>query len=209
MTAAARVEAETTTIVRPLREWEELINNDIKRGDEAGKEYHIAAGTKLIEVEDTNFFGRPKQEFWKWAAGPKGRFGKSREQLTQYMNMAFDTKRLEDRASARGGMSRGYKNLEDYRRKRGQHRPSKGRVSRGYQVPIDSILTKANTDAARIRQESLNRMEEREAQRKLALQLIDIGYRALSSRFHPDKQGGSKDAMTRLNIVRDRLKGSA
>jgi hypothetical protein len=55
----------------------------------------------------------------------------------------------------------------------------------------------------------LNRVEEREAQRKLGLQLIEIGYKALASKLHPDKVGGSRDAMTRLNTVRDRLKQSA
>jgi hypothetical protein len=35
----------------------------------------------------------------------------------------------------------------------------------------------------------------------LALQLIDIGYKVLSVKLHPDK-GGSHDAMRRLNKVR-------
>jgi DnaJ-class molecular chaperone len=43
---------------------------------------------------------------------------------------------------------------------------------------------------------------------KLAMQLIDIGYKALATKFHPDK-GGSRDAMSRLNEVRDRLKQRA
>jgi|SRR6516225_9524127 hypothetical protein len=41
--------------------------------------------------------------------------------------------------------------------------------------------------------------------RELAGELIDIGYRALATRLHPDR-GGSKDAMARLNRVRDELK---
>jgi hypothetical protein len=52
----------------------------------------------------------------------------------------------------------------------------------------------------------LKREQERELQRKLALQLIDIGYKALASKLHPDK-GGSREAMSRLNAVRERLKG--
>jgi hypothetical protein len=43
---------------------------------------------------------------------------------------------------------------------------------------------------------------------KLAMQLIDIGYKALATKLHPDK-GGSGDAMSRLNEVRDRLKQRA
>jgi hypothetical protein len=41
--------------------------------------------------------------------------------------------------------------------------------------------------------------------RDLALELIDIGFKALATRLHPDR-GGSKDAMRRLNRVRDELK---
>lgn len=55
------------------------------------------------------------------------------------------------------------------------------------------------------RREALNRADEREAERKLALQLIDIGYKALATKLHPDK-GGSRDAMSRLNRVRDHLR---
>lgn len=51
-------------------------------------------------------------------------------------------------------------------------------------------------------------MQEREAQRTLALRLIDIGYKVLAKELHPDA-GGSKDAMARLHIVRDRLKSHA
>ena len=40
---------------------------------------------------------------------------------------------------------------------------------------------------------------------KLALELIDAGYRALATKHHPDR-GGSSDAMAQLNQWRDRLK---
>ena len=41
-----------------------------------------------------------------------------------------------------------------------------------------------------------------------AANLIDLGYRALATRLHPDR-GGSREAMTRLNLVRDELKSIA
>jgi hypothetical protein len=44
-------------------------------------------------------------------------------------------------------------------------------------------------------------------QSELALRLIDIGYKALAMKLHPDK-GGSQDAMARLNLVRNRLRTS-
>jgi hypothetical protein len=39
--------------------------------------------------------------------------------------------------------------------------------------------------------------------------MIDIGYKILSAKLHPDKAGGSHEAMTRLNAVRMRLKQAA
>ena len=54
-------------------------------------------------------------------------------------------------------------------------------------------------------QERQARDDEVQLHRELAEELIDIGYRALATRLHPDR-GGSKDAMTRLNRVRDELK---
>ena len=54
-------------------------------------------------------------------------------------------------------------------------------------------------------QERQTRDDEVRLHRELAEELIDIGYRALATRLHPDR-GGSKDAMARLNRVRDELK---
>jgi hypothetical protein len=52
------------------------------------------------------------------------------------------------------------------------------------------------------------RAQEREAESKLGLRLIDIGYRTIAREMHPDQSGGSHAAMTRLNRARDRLKAN-
>jgi hypothetical protein len=41
--------------------------------------------------------------------------------------------------------------------------------------------------------------------RELALQMVDIGFKALAIKLHPDR-GGSHDEMERLNLVCDRLR---
>jgi hypothetical protein len=51
-------------------------------------------------------------------------------------------------------------------------------------------------------QERQARDDEVRLHRELAEELIDLGYRALATKLHPDR-GGSKDAMSRLNTVRD------
>jgi hypothetical protein len=47
-------------------------------------------------------------------------------------------------------------------------------------------------------QQKQPRDEEVRLHRELAQELIDLGFRALAMRLHPDR-GGSKDAMSRLN----------
>ena len=54
-------------------------------------------------------------------------------------------------------------------------------------------------------QERQARDDEVRLHRELAEELIDIGYRTLATKLHPDR-GGSKIAMTRLNRIRDELK---
>jgi hypothetical protein len=54
-------------------------------------------------------------------------------------------------------------------------------------------------------QERQARDDEVKLHRDLAEELIDLGYRALATKLHPDR-GGTKDAMARLNRVRDELK---
>jgi hypothetical protein len=60
----------------------------------------------------------------------------------------------------------------------------------------------------RIRREEEEREREREARRKLALNLIDRGYKSLAAELHPDKAGGSSE-MKRLNQVRSHLRDMA
>ena len=54
--------------------------------------------------------------------------------------------------------------------------------------------------------EKQNRAQEYKLLRRLALEMIDIGYKALAAKLHPDKPGGSQEAMQRLNRARDRAK---
>ena len=55
------------------------------------------------------------------------------------------------------------------------------------------------------KQEWLKLAKEREKERELGQRLVDIGYRALAVKLHPDK-GGSLEAMITLNRARDHLK---
>ncbi len=78
-------------------------------------------------------------------------------------------------------------------------------TKQSWHEPVKQTVERAKREAERIREEELTRAQEREAERTLALRLIDIGFKVLSKELHPDR-GGSRDAMQRLNRVRDRLK---
>jgi hypothetical protein len=56
-------------------------------------------------------------------------------------------------------------------------------------------------------EQSFIQQEGRDLEAKLGLRLIDIGFKSLARDLHPDK-GGSREAMTRLNKVRERLRAN-
>ena len=186
------VDTKGTAIARPLRVLVPLIKDDLKEGDaaaeRAGLPHYRAAGEKMLEAKP-----QLSGEFEAWV---RRNFKISSTQARRYMALARTT---EDRNFNRQPVTLTEaigEQPRDVRRAK-------------WHAPVAEIVSKAQINAVRWAQANLNRVEEREAQRKLGLQLIEIGYKALASKLHPDKVGGSRDAMTRLNTVRDRLKQSA
>ena len=198
MTAAMTVER-TKQIMRPLRELVSLIKEDLQNGDEAaesaGMPYYKAAGEKMIEAKP-----QVKGGFHIWL---KKTFHRSSSQCQRYMGLARAT---SGKQKIPGGA---FESLSDFRRRHlGEHKPTSGVVHRVWRQDVDDIAERARREMARIQEDDLTRKEEREAETKLALRLIDIGYKVLAKELHPDS-GGSRDAMQRLVRVRDRLKASA
>jgi hypothetical protein len=188
--------SESHEVARPLKMLVPLIKSDLEKGDEAGMPYFIAAGEKLNEARDGHYKGNTSG-FFSWA---EETFGKKREQIRLYMASA----------AARNGKS--FKSLKHFRREGLGHTPEpmgpRTRIFREWTAPVDAIADKAREEQRRLAlAEDLTRKQEREAESKLGLRLISIGYRVLAQEFHTDK-GGSREAMTRLNRVRDRLKAS-
>src|SRR5215469_6583370 len=78
-----------------------------------------------------------------------------------------------------------------------------------WRTPVRKIAERARLEARMFREQQLDKAKERKAEQKLALRLITIGYKILANELHPDKQGGSNEAMKRLNTVRARLREAA
>jgi hypothetical protein len=78
-----------------------------------------------------------------------------------------------------------------------------------YVEPEDEVREKVRKSvefSRRIMAEAAVKRDESDAIRKLALQIVDVGFKLLSTKFHPDRRGGSADAMRRLNAARALLK---
>jgi hypothetical protein len=114
----------------------------------------------------------------QWGSWLKRNFKRSIRQAQSYMALASDT---QIRGAPR------FSSIRDHER-RTNRRPTNGN---------------RQSTAAPPSQESARELV---ANKELALKLVDAGYRALAQQFHPDRQGGSHDAMSRLNTVRNRIK---
>jgi len=182
-------------VARPLRVLAPLIKKDLEDAKKAGRPFEEAAGIKLIEAKEGHFDG-DTTGFYRWTSAE---FGKTRLTIETYMAW-----------SALGG----HKSQKTQREVRLMPKSEGGLghikpVARAWTAPVDAVAERARREAVRLVQEDiLTRAQERDAERALAHRLIDIGFKVLAKELHPDKVGGDKTAMKRLNTVRDKLKHS-
>jgi hypothetical protein len=185
-------------VARPLQVLVPLIKKDLEEGmaasERAGMPYYQAAGEKMIEAKAQMKHG----EFGAWVE----RNFKIRPRTAQvYMKYANATSDAQNRTPRTD-----FANLDDFRRRHlGEERIPGSQRDRDLLDPVKQIMGKVDVETLNLRHAELKRADERGAQRQLALQLIDIGFKALATKLHPDK-GGSREAMARLNQVRDRLR---
>lgn len=187
-TAVAR--RTSTSVSRPLKVLIPLIKQDLEHGDRAGMEYYADAGEKLIEAKDQVAYGY-------WGAWMSKNFDLSSRTAQYYMRLA----QARQDPQKRTGGSDLPRSLNEMRG--GTKREAERRAS---ERPFRAVLQDLDTNF--YTQEKQTRDEEVRLHREMALELVDIGFKALATRLHPDR-GGSKDAMSRLNRVRDELKGLA
>ena len=184
---------------RPLDMLVKLIREDLEAARAAAKNasepYYVAAGRKMLEAKGQMKHG----EFVDWV---KRHFDISIRSAQLYMSLTTaeaEMQRRNDDSST----------VLSFRKAIQRHTPNTSHGKPGaWRADLAATVKNAKQEAKRLAEEELTRQQERDAERKLALQLIDIGFKALASKLHPDK-GGSRDAMSRLNRVRDRLKNHA
>ena len=201
MTTVTPVTRTDGAVIRPLNVLIPLIKENLKEAketaDSAAMPYYRAAGEKMLEAKPQLSQG----EFGPWVTR---HFKISPRHAQSYMALARATADTEKRTP---GAS--FSSLDDFKRRHlGHNRIPGSRRDVDWQKPVKRIMGTVDLDALnRRRDDSVKRLDEMKARSTLALQLIEIGFKALATKLHPDKnKGGSRDAMVRLNDVRKRLR---
>jgi len=172
----------STEVARPLKALVPLIAEELNAGDSAGIEHYRKAGEMLLEAKEQVKHG-------EWTGWVKRNFPH------RSMNTVNDYMRLVN-VPQKKGMP-----FISIRQALGQSRAGAGAAA--WSRPVQEITSRVNVEA--LAREQQNREREAALLHKLGHQLIDIGYKVLSSKLHPDK-GGSSEAMSRLNKVRSILR---
>lgn len=167
----------STEVARPLKILVPLIKDEIDAGDKAGIEHYRRAGEMLLEAKEQVGHG-------EWRGWVERNFHLSLSTAQRYMTLVEMPR------------ARGFTSLRQATGQRGG-----GKVS--WQQPVQEIAARVNVEA--LARDQLDREREQKMLHQLGHQLIDIGYKVLSAKLHPDK-GGSSEAMSRLNKVRSILK---
>jgi hypothetical protein len=188
VTSERKSEEANAKVARPLPALVPLIKQSLASAFDAGLEHYRAAGEMLLEAKSQLRHG----EWGKWL---RKNFELSQESARCYMRLA-DSKRAWN-----------FKTLSDFvRQEHYERNPQVGRYE--YQSASRPTIN-AGVNVSRLRLEAEEREKERALQRRLGLQLVKLGYRALAIKLHPDVVGGSHSDMVRLQLVCERLKQAA
>jgi len=183
MTSSVAVRSKSQ-IARPLPVLVPLIQEEIAEGNSAGLEHYRQAGELLLEA-------REQVAEFKWGKWLSENFALSRQTAYNYMSLAERIR--EDPDLVKVPLQTMWGIVHPKEQQKGKARRAAFKLHK----PV------ALFDAAR-----QARVEETRLLRILAMELIDIGFKALATRLHPD-HGGSDQAMRRLNRVRRELKAVA
>ena len=174
-------------VARPIKTLTPLIQHELTAADAAGLEHYRRAGALLLEA-------REQVAPFKWGKWLTKNFALSKHTAWRYMTLAeraADDKRVMRQPTLAAAIG---ETKSEASTRTGAFRPIREFTAR---VDVDTLAQTRQVRADEVR-----------LHRELAIELVDIGFKALATRLHPDR-GGSKDAMRRLNRVRDELKSVA
>jgi Protein of unknown function (DUF3102) len=171
-------------ITHTLKQLVPLIQTELEAGLSAGLEHYRRAGEYLLEAKAQMGYGN-------WGKWLKQNFVLSQDTAQDYMRLARTPVSEHLSGSLRAAIG-----------------APTGRQTHAHSSWRPVLKAARELDAELFAKERQAEAEEIRLHRELAVELVNLGYRALATRLHPDR-GGSKDAMVRLHRVRDALKSVA
>jgi hypothetical protein len=202
-------------VPRPTQELTALIRKDLAAAQKAEVPHYAVAGEKLWEAKahfERNSYGLPfgfhaSPGFYEWAAKM---FKCSQYQVKRWRKYAVE---------ANGGKPFAFHaevkapevKAPEVKAPEAKARHRAPRSESEWQAFFDRVKTARQaaggiSDQERSTQEREARVKEAKLQQALRKQIIDAGYKAVATKLHPDKKGGSTVDMIRLNQLRDAMK---
>ena len=168
-------------VARPLKVLVPLILEEIRLGQEAAKPFYAHAGELLLEAKSQIKHG-------DWEPWIRENLRIAPRTAREWMQYA-QTSTAENQNGATGAVFSKPPGLRETTRP--NYRPPGKRFAK----------PKPHAHA-----KDAHAKDGRSDQQELANRLVDTGYKVLAKELHPDKPGGSTEAMSRLNEVRSLLK---
>jgi hypothetical protein len=163
-------------VARPLKVLVPIIQTDLADIDSAELPLKIKVGGELVEAKEQVARG-------EWIDWINKNFELSRQTAETYMGMWEESEKADTPA---------FSSVREFTR----IRADRNRKTRAKKAARKGGAGLSRADEL---------FKEEKLLRKLALELVDAGYRNLSVKYHPDK-GGNSETMRRLSSVRKTIK---
>ena len=154
-----------------------LIKSELDAGAEAGLHHYRRAGEMLLEAKEQVAHG-------EWTAWVERNFHLSQTTARRYMQFVEESKTSAPRS---------FSTLSQFTD------PNRSNHHASWQEPVRQIASRVNVAA--LTAERQNKEKEQRLMRQLSHQLIDIGYRVLSAKLHPDKGGSTEPYLARYGFL--------
>lgn len=188
---------EKNEVARPLKVLVPLINDALDHAHEAGIEYRRQAGA-LFQEAKIHFRGTPEWIHWIGRTFKHRETNKAIGKSTIYTWIELSDAIKEFSPARRIEFPFRTQSEFTHPHRESHHQPA-------WHAPVRDTVERV--DVERLIQEKQDKEKESRLIHDLAIQLIDIGFKVLATKLHPDT-GGSREAMARLNRVRDLLKSA-
>jgi hypothetical protein len=184
------------------------ITKDITQTVSEFKRGQMSLGHLLLEARDHHFDGKTAGGFTdyvkKHVVNPLTGETPAIRTVENWMiavRKILGEKKLTTSARRRADLNRASVSSQADPRKSPSHPDYKPRMN--WQKTVGKVIS--GIDPEKLQRDYRDERKREEATQKLAKQIINAGYRALSAVCHPDKKGGSKEAFKALTDAKNWL----